>query len=69
MQKTKSNRLALRQITSSHVKQLKKLYRKGSSAFGSIANLKKTSGLARSKYLQSKAPYTKFKNSAKTFRD
>ena len=44
MQKTKSNRLARGQITSSHVKQLNKLYTKGSAAFGSIANLKKASG-------------------------
>ena len=70
MQKTKSNRLARGQITSSHVKQLNKLYTKGSAAFGSIANLKKTSGLPRSKvvqYLQSKAPYTKYKQFRKTF--
>ena len=70
MQKTKSNRLARGQITSSHVKQLNKLYTKGSAAFFSIANLKKTSGLPRSKvvqYLQSKAPYTKFRQFRKTF--
>ena len=70
MQKTKSNRLARGQITSSHVKQLNKLYTKGSAAFGSIANLKKASGLPRSKvvqYLQSKAPYTKYKQFRKTF--
>ena len=69
MQKTKSNRLARGQITSSHVKQLNKLYTKGSAAFGSIANLKKTSGLPRSKvvqYLQSKALYTKYKQFRKT---
>ena len=70
MQKTKSNRLARGQITSSHVKQLNKLYTKGSAAFGSIANLKKASGLPRSKvvqYLQSKAPYTKYRQFRKTF--
>ena len=70
MQKTKSNRLARGQITSSHVKQLNKLYTKGSAAFGSIANLKKASGLPRSKvvqYIQSKAPYTKYKQFRKTF--
>ena len=70
MQKTKSNRLARGQITSSHVKQLNKSYTKGSAAFGSIANLKKASGLPRSKvvqYLQSKAPYTKYKQFRKTF--
>ena len=70
MQKTKSIRLARGQITSSHVKQLNKLYTKGSAAFGSIANLKKTSGLPRSKvvqYLQSKAPYTKYRQFRKTF--
>ena len=70
MQKTKSNRLARGQITSSHVKQLNKLYTKGSAAFGSIAYLKKASGLPRSKvvqYLQSKAPYTKYKQFRKTF--
>ena len=70
MQKTKSNRLARGQITSSHVKQLNKLYTKGSAAFGSIANLKKVSGLPRSKvvlYLQSKAPYTKYRQFRKTF--
>ena len=70
MQKTKSNRLARGQITSSHVKQLNKLYTKGTAAFGSIANLKKASGLPRSKvvqYLQSKAPYTKYRQFRKTF--
>ena len=64
MQKTKSNRLARGQITSSHVRQLNKLYTKGSAAFGSIDNSKKASGLPRSKvvqYLKSKAPYTKYK--------
>ena len=43
---------------------MNKLYTKGSAAFGSIANLKKASGLPRSKvvqYLQSKAPYTKYR--------
>ena len=56
--------LAREQITSSHVKQLNNLYTNEIPAFGSIANLKKTSGLPRSKvvqYLQSKAPYTKYK--------
>ena len=70
MQKTKSNRLARGQTTSSHVKQLNKLYTKGSAAFSSIANLKKASGLPRSKviqYLQSKAPYTKYRQFRKTF--
>ena len=70
MQKTKSNRLARGQITSSHVKQLNQLYTKGSAAFGSIANLRKASCLPRSKvvqYLQSKAPYTKYKKLIKTF--
>ena len=70
MQKTKSNRLARGQITSSHVKQLNKLYIKGSAAFGSIATLKNASGLPRSKvvqYLQSKAPYTRYKQFKKTF--
>ena len=70
MRKTKSNRLARRQVTSSHVKQLKKLYTKGSLAFGSIANLKKASGLPRSKvvqYLQSKAPKTKYNQFRKNF--
>ena len=50
--KTKSNRLARGQITSSHAKQLNKLYTKGSAAYDSIANLKKTSGLPRSKVVQ-----------------
>ena len=70
MQKTKSKRLARGQITSSHVKQLNQLYTKGSAAFGSIAKLRKASGLPRSKvvqYLQSKAPYTKYKQFRKTF--
>ena len=70
MQKTKSSRLACGQITSSHDKQLNKLYTKGSTAFGSIANLKKASGLLRSEvvqYLKSKAPYTKNKQFRKTF--
>ena len=70
MQKMKSNRPARGQITSSHVKQLNKLYTKGSAAFGSIAYLKKASGLPRSKVvhdLQSKVPYTKYKQFRKTF--
>ena len=70
MQKTKSNRLARGQITSSHVKHSEKLYTKGSAAFGSIANLKKASGLPRYKvvqYLQSKAAYTKYKQFRKIF--
>ena len=70
MQKMKSNRLARGQITSSYVKQLNKLYTKGSAASGSIANLKKASDLPRSKvlqYLQSEAPYTKYKKFRKTF--
>ena len=70
MQKTKSNRLARGQITSSHAKQLNKLYKKGSAAFSSIANLKKASGLPRSKvvqYLQLKAPYTKNRQFRKFF--
>ena len=70
MQETKSNRLARGQITSSHVKQLNKLYTNGSAAFGIIAKLKKASGLPRSKvvqYLQSKTPYTKYKQLRKTF--
>ena len=37
---------------SSHVKQLNKLYTKSTAAFGSIANLKKASGLPRSKVIQ-----------------
>ena len=70
MQKTKSNRPARGQITSSHVRQLNKLYTKGKAAVGSIANLKKASGLPTSKvvqYLQSEAPYTKYKQFRKTF--
>ena len=72
MQKTKSNHPARGQITSSHVKQLNNLYTKGSAAFGSLANLKKTSGLPRSKvvqYLQSKARTQNTNNSEKLFRD
>ena len=68
--KTKSNCLACGQITSSHVKQPNKLCTKSSAAFGGIAISKKTSGLPRSKvaqYLQSKAPYTKYKQFRKTF--
>ena len=70
MQKMKSNRLARGQITSSRVKQLNKLYKNGSAAFGSTAYLKKASGLLRSKvvqYLQSKAPYPKYNQFRKTF--
>ena len=70
MQKTKFNRRARGQITSSHVRQVNKLYTKGSAAFGRIANLQKASGLPRSKvvqYLQLKAPYTKYKQFRKTF--
>ena len=70
-QKTKSNRLARGQITSSHVKQLNQLYTKGSAAFGSINNLRKASCLPKSKliqYLQSKATYIKkYKQLKKTF--
>ena len=63
-QKKKSNQPASGKITSYQVKQLDKLYTKGSAAFGSIANLKKASGHTRGKivrYLQSKAPYTKYR--------
>ena len=70
MQKTKSNRLAPGQITTSHVNQLNSLYIKGSKTFGDIANLKKTSGLPRSnvvQYHQSKASYTKYRQFSKSF--
>ena len=70
MQKTKSNPLARGKITSSHVKQLNKLYTKGSAAFGSIANLKKASGLPSSKvvqYLQSKASHKNYRQFRKSF--
>ena len=69
-QKNKSNQPASGKITSYQVKQSDKLYTKGSAAFGSIANLKKASGFTRSKivrYLQSKAPYTKYKPMRKSF--
>ena len=65
-----TSKLSLEHYKASHVKQLNKLYTKGSAGFGSIANLKKGSGLPRSKvvqYLQSKAPYTKYKQFRKTF--
>ena len=66
----KSNQPASGKITSYQVKQLDKLYTKGSVAFGSIANLKKASGYTRSKvvrYLQSKSPYTKYRQFRKSF--
>ena len=66
----KSNQPAPGRITSYQVKQLDKLYTKGSAAFGSIANLKKASGFTKSKivrYLQSKAPYTKYRQFRKSF--
>ena len=69
-QKKKSNQPASGNITSYQVKQLDKLYTKGSAAFGSIANLKKASGYTRSKvvrYLQSKSPYTKYRQFRKSF--
>ena len=64
-QKKKSNQPAPGRFTSYQVKQLEKLYTKGSAAFGSIANLKKASGFTRGKivrYLQSKAPFTKYRH-------
>ena len=69
-QKKKSNQPAPGRITSYQVKQLDKLYTKGSAAFGSIANLKTASGFTRGKivrYLQSKAPYTKYRQFRKIF--
>ena len=69
-QKKKSNQPVPGRITSYQVKQLDKLYTKGSAAFGSIANLKKTSGFTRGKifcYLQSKAPYRKYRQFRKNF--
>ena len=69
-QKKKSNQPASGKITSYQVKQLDKLYTKSSAAFGSIANLKKASGYTRGKivcYLQSKAPYTKYRQFRKSF--
>ena len=69
-QKKKSNQPASGKITSYQVKQLDKLYTKGSAAFGSIANLKKASGYNRGKivrYLQSKAPNTKYRQFRKSF--
>ena len=69
-QKKKSDQPACSKITSYQVKQLDKLYTKGSAAFDSIANLKRASGFTRSKivrYLQSKSPYTKYKQFRKSF--
>ena len=69
-QKKKSNQPVPGRITSYQVKQLDKLYTKGSAAFGSIANLKEASGFTRSKivrYLQSKAPYTNYRQCRKSF--
>ena len=69
-QKKKSNQPAPGRITSYQVKQLDKLYTKGSAAFGSIANLKEASSFTRGKidrYLQSKAPYTKYRQFRKSF--
>ena len=69
-QKKKSIQPASGKITSYQFKQLDKLYTKGSAAFGSIANLKKASDFTRSKtvrYLQSKAPYLKYKQFQKSF--
>ena len=46
------------------------MYTKGSAAFGSVANLKKASGFTRDKivrYLQSKAPYTKYRQFRESF--
>ena len=68
--KTKSNRLARGQITSSHFEQLNKLYPKDSAAFGSIANLKKASGLPRCKVVQcfqSISPVNKIQTILKNF--
>ena len=69
-QKKKSNQPAPGRITSYQVNQLDKFYTKGSAAFGSIANLKEVSGFTRGKivrYLQSKAPYTKYRQFRKSF--
>ena len=69
-QKKKSSQSAPGRITSYQVKQLDKLYTKGSAAFGSIANLKKASGFTRGKivrYLQSNAPYTKYRQFRESF--
>ena len=66
----KSNQAASGKITSYQVKQLDKLHTKGSAAFVSIANLKKASGYIRRKvvrYLQSKAPCTKYRQFRKSF--
>ena len=60
-QKKKSNQPAPGRITSYQIKQLDKLYTKGSAAFGSIANLKIV------RYLQSKAPYTKYRQFRESF--
>ena len=51
-QKKKSNQPASGKIASYQVKQLDKLYRKGSAAFVSITNLKKASGFTRSKIVR-----------------
>ena len=68
----KSNQPAHGKITSHQVKQLDKLYTKSSAAFGSIPNLKKASGFIRGKivrYIQSKAPYTTYRQFRKPFPD
>ena len=69
-QKKKSNQPASGKITSYQVKQIDNLYTIGSAAFGSIANLKEASDYTRSKvvrYLQSKSPYTKYRQFRKSF--
>ena len=57
-------------FTSYEAERLYKSYTKFSAAFGSIAILKKASGLSRESnlhYLQSKSPYTKYKQFRKIF--
>ena len=69
-QKKKSNQQTSGKITSYQVKQLDKLYTKGSAAFGSIAKIKNASSFTRGKifrYLQSKAPHTKYRQFKKIF--
>ena len=65
-QKKKSNQPASGKITSYQVKQLDKLYTKGSVAFGSTAKLKKASGIPELKLaaIFSRKPSTRNKDNS-----
>ena len=51
--------------------KLQRLYREGKSAYGSLQNLEKASGLSKKKvtdFLYRKKPYTKFRQAIRHFK-